>query len=65
MATSQFKFTLRNRSKNAINCVMNDWMLKDLKRKLRPELASSENYISMEKCLKCNEMMTLLKDLNW
>ena len=31
MATSQFKFTLRNTSKHAINCAMNDWMLKDLK----------------------------------
>ena len=35
------------------------------RRKLRPKLASSENYISMEKCFKCNEMMTLLKDFNW
>ena len=31
MATSQFKFTLRNTSKHAIHCVRNDWMLKDLK----------------------------------
>ena len=31
MATSQFKFTLRNTSKNAINCAMNYWMLEDLK----------------------------------
>ena len=36
-----------------------------IKRKLRPELASSKKDVLLEICYKCNEEMTLLKDFNW